>query len=38
MNITLVISTDSNDESRELLRALGMPFKTRKPSGKAGAA
>jgi large subunit ribosomal protein L5 len=27
MNITLVVSTDSNDESRELLRGLGMPFK-----------
>jgi len=37
MNITMVISTDSDDESRELLRGFGMPFKT--PEGqKAGAA
>ena len=28
MNITLVMSTNSNDEGRELLRGLGMPFKT----------
>lgn len=27
MNITIVSSTNSNDESRELLRQLGMPFK-----------
>ena len=27
MNITMVIAGHSNDESRELLRALGMPFK-----------
>jgi len=27
MNITMVTSTDSNDESRELLRAFGMPFR-----------
>ncbi|HWL75010.1 MAG TPA: 50S ribosomal protein L5, partial [Burkholderiaceae bacterium] len=27
MNITLVITGDSDDESRELLRQLGMPFK-----------
>jgi large subunit ribosomal protein L5 len=27
MNITLVISGDSDDESRELLRSFGMPFK-----------
>src|SRR3954454_7021880 len=27
MNITIVISGGSNDESRELLRAFGMPFK-----------
>ncbi len=26
MNITMVVSTDSDDESRELLRGLGMPF------------
>ena len=28
MNITLCCSTDSDDESRELLRGLGMPFQT----------
>ena len=28
MNITLVTSTDSDDESRELLRKLGMPLRT----------
>lgn len=28
MNITIVISGGSNDESRELLRLFGMPFKT----------
>jgi large subunit ribosomal protein L5 len=28
MNITIVISGDSDDESRELLRQMGMPFKT----------
>ena len=27
MNITLVTSTDSNDEARELLRRLGMPLR-----------
>jgi large subunit ribosomal protein L5 len=27
MNVTLVISTSSNDESRELLRRLGMPLR-----------
>jgi large subunit ribosomal protein L5 len=27
MNITLVTSTDSNDEARELLRGLGMPLR-----------
>ncbi len=27
MNITIVTSTDSDDESRELLRLLGMPFR-----------
>jgi len=26
MNITMVTTTDSNDEARELLRAFGMPF------------
>lgn len=28
MNIAFITSTDSNDEGRELLRALGMPFRT----------
>ncbi len=28
MNVTVVSSTDSDDEARELLRGLGMPFKT----------
>jgi large subunit ribosomal protein L5 len=28
MNITIVTTTTSNDEARELLRAFGMPFKT----------
>jgi ribosomal protein L5 len=26
MNVTLVTSTDSDDEARELLRGLGMPL------------
>ncbi len=39
MNVTIVMSTNSNDEGRELLRALGMPFKTEASNeGKAGAA
>jgi large subunit ribosomal protein L5 len=39
MNVTLVISGGSNDESRELLRGFGMPFKTEgAQGGKAGAA
>jgi large subunit ribosomal protein L5 len=34
MNITLVIAgTKSDDESRELLRAFGMPFKTEEATG-----
>jgi len=28
MNITLVTSTDSNDEARELLRGFGMPLRS----------
>jgi ribosomal protein L5 len=27
MNVSLVTSTDSNDEARELLRKLGMPLR-----------
>ncbi len=39
MNVTIVISGDSDDESRELLRAFGMPFKVEEvQAGKAGAA
>jgi large subunit ribosomal protein L5 len=34
MNITIVMSTSSNDESRELLRGLGMPFKVEETSQK----
>ena len=37
MNISLVISTDNNDESRELLKRFGLPFKTETAAG-AGAA
>ena len=33
MNVTLVISGGSDDESRELLRAFGMPFKTEEEAG-----
>lgn len=36
MNVTIVMSTNSNDESRELLRALGMPFKVEEPAEKGG--
>ena len=35
MNITLVISGDSDDEARELLRGFGMPFKTERSRGAA---
>ncbi|MEX0979245.1 MAG: 50S ribosomal protein L5 [Pirellulales bacterium] len=40
MNVTLVItSSKSDDESRELLRGFGMPFRTEEPAaGKVGAA
>ncbi|HZZ73679.1 MAG TPA: 50S ribosomal protein L5 [Pirellulales bacterium] len=38
MNITVVISGNSNDESRELLRALGMPFKVEEEKPKKGSA
>jgi len=40
MNVTVVItSSKSDDESRELLRGFGMPFRTEEAaSGKAGAA
>src|SRR4051812_5602368 len=40
MNVTIVISGHSNDDSRELLRGLGLPFKAEeaKTGGKKGAA
>ena len=39
MNITFVTSTRSDDEARELLRQLGMPFRSEEESGtQAGAA
>lgn len=40
MNVTIVISGHSNDDSRELLRGLGLPFKVEeaKTGGKKGAA
>ena len=34
MNITICISGNSNDESRELLRAMGLPFRTEEPKAK----
>ncbi len=33
MNITIVTSTDSNDEARVLLRGFGMPFQSESESG-----
>jgi large subunit ribosomal protein L5 len=33
MNIAFITSTDSNDEARELLRALGMPFRIEEKGG-----
>lgn len=33
MNVTMVISGHSDDESRELLRAFGMPFKVEEAAG-----
>jgi large subunit ribosomal protein L5 len=38
MNITMVTSTDDNDEARELLRGFGLPFKVEEKQGRAGAA
>ena len=34
MNITLVTTTDSDDEARELLRLLGMPFQPERRDGR----
>ena len=36
MNITMVISSDKNEESLELLRGLGLPFKTDEKAGAKG--
>ena len=38
MNITMVTSTESNDEARELLRGMGMPFKVEEAAAKGRAA
>lgn len=38
MNITIVTTTDSNAEARELLRGLGVPLKPDEPARKSGAA
>ena len=39
MNVTIVTSTSSNDEARELLKALGLPFKQEETQqGRVGAA
>jgi large subunit ribosomal protein L5 len=38
MNVTIVMSGHNNDESRELLRALGFPFKVEDKDNKKGAA
>ena len=38
MNITLVTSTDSDDEARELLRGFGLPFRVEDPATAAAGA
>jgi len=40
MDITIVTTTDSDEQARELLRSFGMPFRQpqQQPSGKGGAA
>ena len=38
MNVTIVISTESNDEARELLRGFGLPFKRDEDQTGKGAA
>jgi large subunit ribosomal protein L5 len=38
MNITVVVSGQSDEESRELLRGMGMPFKAPEAKGSKGAA
>jgi large subunit ribosomal protein L5 len=38
MNVCIVTSTERDDESRQLLRGLGLPFKAEEAKGKKGAA
>jgi large subunit ribosomal protein L5 len=38
MNVCIVTSTDRDDEARQLLRGLGLPFKVEDAAGKKGAA
>jgi ribosomal protein L5 len=38
MNITLVTTTGSDEESRQLLRGFGMPFKTEEATNGRGSA
>jgi large subunit ribosomal protein L5 len=38
MNITIVTTTDNDDEARELLQQLGMPFRREQAASAAGAA
>jgi large subunit ribosomal protein L5 len=38
MNVCIVTTSNNNDEARELLRGMGVPFKTEEPKGKKGAA
>ena len=38
MNVTMVTTADNNDEARQLLRGLGMPFRGEVPASGAGAA
>jgi large subunit ribosomal protein L5 len=38
MNVCIVTTTDRDDESRQLLRGLGLPFKVEEATGKKGAA
>jgi large subunit ribosomal protein L5 len=38
MNVTIVISSDDNGDSRELLRAMGMPFKAEESTAKKASA
>lgn len=38
MNVTFVTSTDNNDEARELLRGLGLPFKVEEAKATKGRA